>query len=134
MQSRGEHFGDGRVAPGHARSGEPGCINDGGSWLTSTVRTDETLVGFVHQERVCDYTVGRTDKSMAIATSGEDGLTWANRGSVIAGTDHPLRDQITGEGGFWLLDGHDGFLYADCLRNTDWQTVVARAAAAPDCA
>ncbi|WP_157955730.1 MULTISPECIES: hypothetical protein [Devosia] len=106
--------------------GEPGSINDCGSWLTSTVRTAETLVGFVHQERACDYGVGRTDKSMAIATSNDNGLTWTNLGTVIAGTDQPLPDQITGEGDCSLVDGHDGFLYAYCLRNTDWQTIVAR--------
>ncbi len=110
-------------------AGEPGSINDCGSWLTSTVRTGETLVGFVHQERACDYDVGRTDKSMAIATSKDDGITWTNLGTVITGTDHPLPDQITGEGDCSLVDGHDGFLYAYCLRNTDWQTIVARAPA-----
>lgn len=109
--------------------GEPGSINDCGSWLTSTVRTAETLVGFVHQERACDYNVGRTDKSMAIATSNDDGLTWSNLDTVITGTDRPLPDQITGEGDCSLVDGHDGFLYAYCLRNADWQTIVARAPA-----
>ncbi|WP_375597673.1 hypothetical protein [Devosia sp. Naph2] len=107
--------------------GEPGSINDCGRWLTSTVRSEGALVGFVHQERMCDYDVGRTDKTMAIATSTDDGLTWTDLGTVIAGTDSPLPDRITGEGDCSLVDGHDGFLYAYCLRNTDWQTIVARA-------
>ena len=107
--------------------GPPGSINDCGSWLTSTVRTGDTLVGFVHHERACDYDAGRTDKSMAIATSSDDGMTWTELGTVITGTDQPLPDRITGEGDCSLVDGHDGFLYAYCLRNTDWQTIVARA-------
>jgi len=107
--------------------GAPGSVNDCGRWLTSIVRAEETLIGFVHQERMCDYNVGRTDKSMAIATSADYGLTWTDLGTVVSGADSPLPDRITGEGDCSLVDGHDGFLYAYCLRNTDWQTIVARA-------
>lgn len=109
--------------------GAPGSINDCGSWLTSTARSGDALFGFVHQERLCDYDVGRTDKSMAMATSDDDGLTWSGLGTVISGTDAPLPDAITGEGDCSLVDGHDGFFYAYCLRNSDWQTIVARAPA-----
>ncbi|MBJ3785455.1 hypothetical protein [Devosia sediminis] len=109
--------------------GPPGSINDCGSWLTSTARADDRLYGFVHQERLCDYDVGRTDKSMAIAVSEDEGLSWTDLGTVITGTDTPLPDQITGEGDCSLVDGHDGFFYAYCLRNSDWQTIVARAPA-----
>ncbi len=110
--------------------GPEGSVSDCGRWLTSTVRAEDRLIGFVHQERSCDYNAGRTDKSMAIATSSDDGLTWTDLGTVITGTDSPLPDSITGEGDCSLVDGHDGFLYAYCLRNSDWQTIVARAAAA----
>ena len=109
--------------------GPQGSLNDCGSWLTSTARSGAVLYGFVHQERSCDYDVGRTDKSMAIATSADDGLTWTDLGTVITGTDSPLSDRITGEGDCSLVDGHDGFFYAYCLRNSDWQTIVARAPA-----
>jgi len=108
-------------------AGEPGSINDCGRWLTSTVRTGETLLGFVHQERACDYDKGKTDKSMAMASSTDDGLTWTDLGTVITGTDAPAPDRITGEGDCTMVDGHDGYLYGYCLRNTDWQTIVARA-------
>lgn len=109
--------------------GAPGSINDCGRWLTSTARAADTLIGFVHQERACDYNVGRTDKSMAIATSRDDGLTWTDLGTIISGMDSPQPDRITGEGDCSLVDGHDGFFYAYCLRNSDWQTIVARAPA-----
>ena len=108
-------------------AGEPGSVNDCGRWLTSMVRTGETLLGFVHQEHACDYSKGKTDKSMAIASSADDGLTWTDLGTVITGTDAPAPDKITGEGDCTMIDGLDGYLYAYCLRNTDWQTIAARA-------
>jgi hypothetical protein len=105
----------------------PGSIADCGRWLTSTTRSDGRILGLVHQERACDYEQGQTDKSMAIATSMDDGLTWTDLGTVITGTDSPQPDKITGEGDCTMVDGLDGYLYAYCLRNSDWQTIVARA-------
>lgn len=107
--------------------GAPGSINDCGTWLTSTMRSGGTVLGLVHQERDCDYEAGRTDKSMAIATSSDDGLSWTGLETIITGTDTPQPDQTTGEGDCTMVDGLDGYLYAYCLRNSDWQTIVARA-------
>lgn len=109
------------------QAGAPGSINDCGRWLTSVMRTGDEVLGFVHQERACDYDKGQTDKSMAIATSLDDGLTWTDLGTVITGTDSPQPGTITGEGDCGMVDGLDGYLYAYCLRNSDWQTIVARA-------
>jgi hypothetical protein len=108
-------------------AGPKGSRSDCGSWLTSTVRTDGGLLGFVHQEHDCDYAKGKTDKSMAIARSTDDGLTWTDLGTVITGTDAPAPDKITGEGDCTMIDGRDGYLYGYCLRNTDWQTIAVRA-------
>lgn len=108
-------------------AGPEGSINDCGRWLTSTIRVEDTLVGLVHQERQCNYQLGRTDKSTAIATSDDDGLSWTDLGTVISGTDSPQPDRNTGEGDCSMVDGVDGYLYAYCMRNTDWQTIVARA-------
>ena len=107
--------------------GEPGSLSDCGRWLTSTMRLDGQVLGLVHQERACDYGQGRTNKSMAVATSRDEGLTWTEPQTVITGTDVPLPDKITGEGDCTMIDGADGYLYAYCLRNSDWQTIVARA-------
>lgn len=107
--------------------GAPGSINDCGRWLTSTTRSGDSIIGLVHQERDCDYDQGRTDKSMALATSSDDGLTWTDLGTVIAGTASSQATGITGEGDCSMVDGFDGYLYAYCLRNSDWQTIVARA-------
>lgn len=108
-------------------AGPPGSINDCGRWLTSIVRSGGRVLGLVHQERICDYgPQGHTDKSTAIATSSDDGLTWTDLGTVITGRDAPLPVGITGEGDCTLVDGLDGYLYAYCLRNSDWQTIVAR--------
>lgn len=110
--------------------GAPGSVNDCGRWLTSLTRAGDSLLGFVHQERDCDYDQGRTEKSMAIASSTDEGLTWTDLGTVITGTDLAKPDGVTGEGDCSMVDGFDGYLYAYCLRNSDWQTIVARAAIA----
>lgn len=108
-------------------AGEAGSRSDCGRWLTAIQQRPDELLGFVHQERACDYTAGRTDKSMAIAISVDDGLSWTDLGTVISGRDGRRPDAISGEGDCSLLNGEDGFYYAYCLRNADWQTIAARA-------
>jgi hypothetical protein len=109
-------------------AGPAGSVNECGRWLTSLVRTDERLLGLVHQESICDYGPGgQTDKSMAIAVSSDDGLSWTDLGTVITGPDSPQPGTTSGEGDCTMLDGRDGYLYAYCLRASDWQTIVARA-------
>jgi hypothetical protein len=109
------------------QAGPPGSVNDCGRWLTSVARTGDTLLGFVHQERACDYEQDRTEKSMAIATSADDGITWTDLGTVISGRDLARPTGFTGEGDCSLVNPIDGYFYAYCLRNSDWQTIVARA-------
>lgn len=108
-------------------AGNAGSASDCGRWLTSVMRTDEKVLGLVHQEAACDYSQGRTDKSMAVAISRDDGLSWSEPQTVITGPDAPQPNRITGEGDCTMLDGGDGYLYAYCLRNSDWQTIAARA-------
>jgi hypothetical protein len=108
-------------------AGAPGSISECGRWLTSITRSGDKLLGLVHQERACEYNQGQSDKSMAIAASLDDGLTWTVSGTIIAGRDSPQPGRITGEGDCTMVDGLDGHLYAYCLRNSDWQTIVARA-------
>ncbi|MCR6672915.1 hypothetical protein [Devosia ginsengisoli] len=111
------------------QAGGPGSVNDCGRWLTSLTRSEGSILGFVHQERDCDYDQGRTEKSMAIARSADEGLTWTDLGTVITGTDLARQDGVTGEGDCTMVDGFDGYLYGYCLRNSDWQTIVTRAPA-----
>lgn len=110
-------------------AGAAGSINECGRWLTSLLREGDAVLALVHQERACDYDKGQTDKSLAIARSLDDGLSWTDLGTIISGRDAPLPGTITGEGDCGLVDGRDGYLYAYCLRNSDWQTIVARAPA-----
>jgi hypothetical protein len=111
-------------------AGVPGSINECGRWLTSITRSGDRVLGLVHQESICDYgPEGRTHKSMATAASSDDGLTWTDLGTVITGRDSPQPVGITGEGDCTMVDGLDGYLYAYCLRNSDWQTIAARAPA-----
>jgi hypothetical protein len=109
--------------------GAPGSLSDCGRWLTSVTRSGDKVLGLVHQERACDYNQGQTEKSMAIDISVDDGLTWTALGTIITGRDAPQPGRITGEGDCTMVDGLDGYLYAYCLRNSDWQTIVARATA-----
>lgn len=110
--------------------GETGRENECGRWLTSLTRTGDAVLGFVHQESICDYgPQGQTDKTMAIARSTDEGLTWTDLGTVLSGQDAPRPGTISGEGDCAMVDGMDGYLYAYCLRNADWQTIVARAKA-----
>ena len=107
--------------------GEPGSISDCGRWLTSALRDGDRVIGLVHQERDCDYEKGRTGKSMAIASSTDNGLTWTAPQTIITGTDGLQPDRITGEGDCSMVDGADGYLYVYCLRNSDWKTIAVRA-------
>lgn len=110
------------------QAGEPGEESECGRWLTSVARSGEELLGLVHQESICDYgPMGQTDKTMAIAISSDDGLTWTDLGTVITGPDAPQPGTTSGEGDCTMIDGTDGYLYAYCLRTSDWQTIVARA-------
>jgi len=107
--------------------GETGGPADCGHWLNTAMRSGDEIFGFVHQESDCDYSEGRTHKSMAIAASSDDGLSWSAPDTVITGRDAPQPGQITGEGDCTMINGQDGYLYAYCLRNSDWQTIAARA-------
>lgn len=104
-----------------------GSLAECGRWLTSVARTATGLFGMVHQERACQYDKGETDKSMAVATSTDDGLSWTDLGTILTGQDKPTAGTITGEGDCTMVDGRDGYYYAYCLRNTDWQTIAVRA-------
>lgn len=107
--------------------GADGSASACGRWLNGALRAGGRLYGFIHQERGCDYRAGRTDKSMAVAVSGDEGLSWRDLGTVISGRDAPAADRITGEGDCGWVDGGDAYLYAYCLRSADWRIIAARA-------
>lgn len=110
------------------QSGPAGSVNECGRWLTSVVPAGDALLGFVHQESICRYGAGgQTDKTMAIATSSDNGLTWTDLGTVISGADTPLPGNTSGEGDCGMVDGLDGYLYGYCLRNIDYKVYAARA-------
>ena len=110
-------------SPGTASSYD-GC----GNWLNATFASGKLLYGFFHSERACDYGKGgQTHKSMAIAVSTDQGLTWRSLGQVITGEDVPKAGRITGEGDCGLAQPGDGYVYAYCLRNSDSKTIAVRA-------
>lgn len=109
------------------RPGAKGTASDCGSWLTGLSREGATLWGLLHWEATCNYEKGETHKSMGIATSTHDGLTWRILGTIIESGDKPSAGKLTGEGDCTMADGHDGYLYVYCLRPRDWKITAMRA-------
>ncbi len=107
--------------------GKPGSNDSCGQWLQHVERAGNSVLGFVHDETACRYDVGQTHKSMSLAISNDDGLTWLSRGQVITGSDTPAPNRNTGEGDCTFLNGQDGFYYAYCGRPRDGAVIAARA-------
>jgi hypothetical protein len=109
------------------RAGRPGTYDSCGQWLNHAERAGTTVLGFIHDETACKYQVGQTHKSMSLATSTDDGLTWNGLGQIITGTDAPTANKNTGEGDCTAINGEDGYYYAYCFRPRDGALIVARA-------
>lgn len=116
-------------APGRVvlRPGPPGSYDSCGQWLGHAERIGTMILGFVHAETACNYAAGQTHKSMALATSHDDGLTWHSLGQFLSGTDSPTVGKNTGEGDCTAVNGHDAYYYAYCFRVRDGGLIVARA-------
>ena len=110
------------LAPGNA-----GSYDECGRWLNYAHKVGNQVHGFIHAERSCNYAAqSQTHKSMAYATSSNNGLSWTVHGQIISGLDSPTAGKITGEGDCSVVDGGDGYYYAYCLRASDWKNIVAR--------
>jgi hypothetical protein len=120
----------GRKRSSVMRPGPRGSGAECGRWINSVHKVNNVFFGFVHEERACNYrNNSQTHKTMAVFTSLDEGVTWTGKGSFLVGRDVPRPGAQTGEGDCSVVNGHDGFLYAYCLRLSDWQTIVARAPA-----
>jgi len=106
--------------------GPPGSLSDCGRWITTVMQGLGGLVGLVHEETRCNDPHG-SYKSMAIAESANDGLTWNFLGPIITSDEGNVPLPGRGEGDCTGIDGHDGYWYAYCLRSRDGKNVVARA-------
>ena len=109
------------------RPGQPGTYDSCGQWLNHAELAGATILGFIHDETACKYQVGQTHKSMSLATSTDDGLTWTSLGQIITGTDAPTAGKNTGEGDCTAVNGQEGYYYAYCFRAKDGALIVARA-------
>lgn len=110
--------------------GPPDSFYSCGQWLTHTERSptgSSQLLGFVHAETFCNYKIGQTRKSMALAISETLGMTWAPPVQFITSPDPIKPRAVTGEGDCTAVTGGDAYIYAYCRRDTDYQTIVARA-------
>jgi hypothetical protein len=109
------------------RRGDKGTAAECGNWITGLSRSGSTLYALVHNEAVCNYERGETHKSMAMASSNDNGLTWRMLGTIAEASEKSAPGKLTGEGDCTLADGHDGFLYMYCLRAGDWKITAMRA-------
>jgi len=98
-----------------------------GRWLQHVELADTSVLGWVHNEGPCDEPPKQTHKSMSLATSTDYGMTWADQGLIVTGTDQPTAGKVTGEGDCSAVNGQDGYYYAYCKRAHDRATFVARA-------
>jgi hypothetical protein len=104
--------------------GPPDSSSDCGRWITTIMRGLGALYGMVHEETRCNDSAG-SYKSMSIAKSPDDGLSWTMLGQIIAGGDKNV-PHAGGEGDCTAIDGHNGYWYAYCLHR-DGKNVAARA-------
>lgn len=106
--------------------GKPGAYDACGRWLNHAEHDGNRVLGFVHAETACHYAIGQTHKSMAMAVSSDNGITWRDLGQIITGTDKPTTGKNTGEGDCTVVNGQDGYRYAYCFRPRDGGLIVAR--------
>jgi hypothetical protein len=106
--------------------GPAGGLSDCGRWITTLMQGLGVLYGLVHEETRCRDPHG-SYKSMAIARSGDYGLTWNVLGSIITSDEGRVPQSGHGEGDCSGVDGHDGYWYAYCLRSQNGKNIVARA-------
>jgi hypothetical protein len=105
--------------------GPRGQYGESGQWILHVERSGKTVLGWVHDET--GDKPGQGLKSMSLAVSEDDGLSWRRLGQIITGTEPVIQGRVTGEGDCGAVDGKDGYYYAYCLRNRDHGNIVARA-------
>ncbi|MHB1086782.1 MAG: peptidoglycan-binding domain-containing protein [Minisyncoccota bacterium] len=118
--------------------GPVGSNSQCGRWLNAVVPdpANNRLIGFVHEERMSNTCTSpyNPHKSMAIAFSYDEGLTWSNpynpgspTAQIIGGTDAIDDSKVTGEGDCSAVKGRSNDIYLYCLRTSDNAFIVAHA-------
>jgi hypothetical protein len=107
------------------RPAPQGAYGESGEWINHVERARNTLLAWVHDET--GDRPGQGLKSMSLAVSKDDGLTWQRLGQIITGKEPVIPGKVTGEGDCSALDGGDGYYYAYCGRARDHANIVARA-------
>lgn len=99
---------------------------ESGKWINHVERSGSNLLGWVHNET--GDAPGQGLKSMSLAISKDDGLSWEDIGQIITGKGSAVSPgKVTGEADCTAVDGHDGYYYAYCYRNENPAHFVARA-------
>jgi hypothetical protein len=104
----------------------PGRYGESGRWINHVERSGNNLLAWVHNET--GDAPGQGLKSMSLARSTDEGLSWSDLGQIITGKDPLTKGKVTGDGDCTAVNGQDGYYYAYCLRNGNGGgTIVARA-------
>jgi hypothetical protein len=105
-----------------------GAADACGDWLTSTYKIGTTWWGMVHQEGPCYYSIGQTNKSMAMFSSTNEGSTWTLSGTSISGGVASTTRQITGIGDCTMVpDTADNLMWAYCGAYPQYTMNIAQA-------
>ncbi|MBK8205107.1 MAG: hypothetical protein IPK68_23380 [Bdellovibrionales bacterium] len=117
--------------------GKPGSSSECGKWLQSAIPLGKGIVmGIVHEEEQCNYSIHQAHKSLALTFSTNEGLTWSNPFSamdstvtILTGRSSPAYGKNTGIGDGQAILADDGYVYIYAIEfNTDSSsTIVARA-------
>jgi hypothetical protein len=107
------------------RPAPPGSYGESGEWINHVERAGDTLLAWVHDET--GDRPGQGLKSMSLALSKDDGMSWQRLGQIITGTEPLMPGNVTGEGDCSAVNGGDGYFYAYCGRARDHANFVARA-------
>lgn len=102
-----------------------GKFGESGEWINHVERSGATLLGWVHDET--GDAPGMGLKSMSLAVSSDDGLSWRRLGQIITGAEGIQKGRVTGVGDCTAVDGEDGYYYAYCLSNFPDAIIAARA-------
>lgn len=108
--------------------GNPGNFDECGAWLQSIYKlNEEHWLGWYHAEEKCDYSVGKTHKSVAFAESFDSGRSWTKTNypnNQVLVSDVPFNDTDQDDVGDMHVIAHDDYFYMFYL--ADWKIYVAK--------
>lgn len=108
--------------------GSSGNFDECGAWLASVYKIDEQhWIGWYHAEERCNYTMGKTHKSVAFAESFDAGKSWVKTGypnNQVLTSDIFFNDTDQDDEGDMNVIRSGEYFYMFFVKN--WTTRIAR--------